>query len=238
LSFKPKSFRITGMEKAETEPAEQEHRDFLLEAAEKVSTWIIDEEIMKHFQKQAKAFYEDILKWVDDNEKTPDPRDLLVLPYSTTLDAHIGRLIDDEKPKHLSKRVEIEKSLRADYVLLTIIHDKRLKNPRTPLITEGIWPNNEEWVESKWSEITKGYYCGSRDIQTHIELSLKRVEADLWPEKPAKTKQNPTKRGRLKPILYTISGLVVFLAALLTIFHLLGWLEPIRAFISNIVSHN
>lgn len=199
MPFKPKSRRIIDMEKAEIETSEQERRDYLLEVAEKISTWIIIEKILLHFQKEAKAFYEDILNWVDDNEETPDPRDLLVLPYATTLDAHIGRLIDDDKPKHLSKRVEIEKSLRADYVLLTIIHDKRLKSPRTPFITEGIWPNNDEWVESKWSEIKKGYYCGSRDIQTHIELSLKRVEADLWPKKPAETEQDiPTKRFGIK----------------------------------------
>ena len=49
------------------------------------------------------------------------------------------------------------------------------------------------------------------------------VKVDLYVDsllcKPAETEINPTKRGRLKPILCAISGLVVFLAALLTIFH-------------------
>ena len=69
--------------------------------------------------------------------------------------------------------------------------------------------------------------CFGEEIETQISV----------PE-PAEIERNATKRGRLKPILCAISGLVVFLAAMLTIFHLLGWLEPIRAFISNIVSNN
>lgn len=65
-------------------------------------------------------------------------------------------------------------------------------------------------------------------------------QLNLWANKceKDKTEQNATKRGRLKPILCAISGLVVFLAALLAVFDYLGWLEPIRVFISNIVSHN
>lgn len=76
------------------------------------------------------------------------------------------------------------------------------------------------------------------DLAKTLRSIMEKSREDSAPEKPAETRQNPTKRGRLKPILCAISGLVVFLAALLTIFHLLGWLEPIRAFIYNIVSHN
>lgn len=42
----------------------------------------------------------------------------------------------------------------------------------------------------------------------------------------------------IKKALKIFGAIIAFLAALLTIFHLLGWLEPIRAFIYNIVSHN
>ena len=106
---------------------EQEHRDFLLETAEKVSTWIIDEVRMKRFKEQVKAFYDDFCE-------TPDRIDRLVLPYATHLDAHIGKITDDDYLKHISIPFDEEKSLQDDYVLLTIIHDKRLKNPRTPPI--------------------------------------------------------------------------------------------------------
>ncbi|MBL7145829.1 MAG: hypothetical protein ISS76_16445 [Phycisphaerae bacterium] len=182
------------MEKVEIEPAKQEYRD-LLEVAQKVSAWITDEERMKYFQEQAKAFYDDFVKW-EEQEQTPYPLDWLVLPYATYLDAHIGSLISDGKPKKLSIPFDKEKSLRADYVLLTIIHDKRLKNPRTPLISHGIWSEDEEWVVEKWEEISDGYARGSRDIQAHFNSAIKRVEKDL-PDKPAETKleNEPQEKG-------------------------------------------
>ena len=164
------------MEKVEIEPAKQEYRD-LLEVAQKVSAWITDEERMKYFQEQAKAFYDDFVKW-EEQEQTPYPLDWLVLPYATCLDAHIGLLISDDKPKQLSIPFDKEKSLRADYVLLTIIHDKRLKNPRTPLISHGIWSEDEEWGVLKWEEISEGYACGSRNIQAHFNSAIKRIEKD------------------------------------------------------------
>ena len=181
------------MEKVEIEPAKQEYRD-LLEVAQKVSAWITDEERMKYFQEQAKAFYDDFVKW-EEQEQTPYPLDWLVLPYATCLDAHIGSLISDGKPKKLSIPFDKEKSLRADYVLLTIIHDKRLKNPRTPLISHGIWSEDEEWVVEKWEEISDGYARGSRDIQAHFNSAIKRVEKDL-PELPAGTKLENEPQGK------------------------------------------
>ena len=212
------------MEKAEIETGEQEHRDFLLEVAKKVSTWIINEKIRVRFQKQAKAFYEDIVKWVEHNEQTPSPLVYLELPYATHSDAHIGRLIDDDKPKRLSTPFDKEKSLRANYVLLTIIHEKRLKSPRTPLISDGIWPKDEEWVESKWREINKGRIYESRDIQTHIELALKRVEADLWPENPAETKQNH--KTTIVAIIISLFIICIFVLSVRFIpFTLFTWLK-------------
>lgn len=153
----------------------QEHRDFLLEAAKKVSTWILDKVIMERFKKQVKSFYDYFVECEDKGQIF----DLLVLPYASLSDAHIGSIIDDDKPKNLSIPFDNEKSLQADYALLTIIHDKRLKNPRTPLISNGIWSKDEEWVELKWKELSMGCAYGSRDIQTHVELALERVEADL-----------------------------------------------------------
>lgn len=167
---------------------EQGQREFLLETAEKVSTWIIDEVIMKRFKEQAKAFYDEITDWEckEDKEQTEYPVDRLVLPYATHLDARIGKITDDYYLKHKSIPFDEEKSLQANYVLLTIIHDKRLENPRTPLISESIWPKNEEWVELKYRELVKGCNCGGKDIQTHIKLALQRVEKDL-PKPPAET---------------------------------------------------
>ena len=195
---------------------EQEHKDFLLEAAEKVSTWIIDEVIMKRFKEQVKAFYDDVTKW-EEKEQTPDPVDRLVLPYATHLDAHIGKITDDDYLKHISIPFDEEKSLQADYVLLTIIHDKRLKNPRTPPISDGIWSKDEEWVELKYRKLVNGYNYGSENMQTHIELTLKRVKADIdkllaktGPDTPAK------RRGirawlRRHPHSYSLTGGVIFL---------------------------
>ncbi len=196
---------------------EQEHRDFLLETAEKVSTWIIDEVIMKRFKEQAKAFYDEVVKY-EGKEQTPDPVDRLVLPYATHLDAHIGKITDDDYLKHKSIPFDEEKSLQADYVLLTIIHDKRLKNPRTPPISDGIWSKDEEWVELKYRKLVNRYNCGSRDIQTQVKLTLKRVKADI-DKLPAETEQDTTpakRRGirawlRRHPHSYGLTGGVIFL---------------------------
>lgn len=46
------------------------------------------------------------------------------------------------------------------------------------------------------------------------------------------------KRRIVKQIFYVTSAVVVFIMALLGIFDYLGWIKPISAFISNIVSHN
>lgn len=62
-------------------------------------------------------------------------------------------------------------------------------------------------------------------------------QADLAKKDLTETKQNatPDKRRRVKPILCAISAVVIFLAALLTVFHYLGWLEPIKAIIYNML---
>ena len=48
---------------------------------------------------------------------------------------------------------------------------------------------------------------------------------------------NEKNKGILKRILYWIYIFTLFFAALLTCLHLLGWLEPIKAFISKIMLH-
>ena len=227
---------------------EQEHRDFLLEVAEKVSMWIIDEVIMKRFKEQAKVFYDDVEKW-DEKEQISNPLGRLVLPYATVSDAHIGLLVGDDYPKHKSIQYEKEKSLQADYVMLIIIHDKRLKNPRTPLISNGIWSEDEEWVELKWKEISRGSACGSGDIQTQVELALERVEKDLTDNSPGTEQDNIQNKGKVKKIIgrvfkktshliitiiiAIIGGLIVVI--LVDIFNDFGWLERSKTFIYNVL---
>jgi hypothetical protein len=94
-------------------------------------------------------------------------------------------------------------------------------------------PESPKWMPSRvdWSYIK------------YLDEAIKTCEtasrmADLAAKKPAEKEQNatPTKKSKLKPILYAIGGFVGFLAALFTCLgYLLGWLGPIKAFIYRIV---
>lgn len=75
-----------------------------------------------------------------------------------------------------------------------------------------------------------------------LEHTAKVFTEKLTPEKPAETEQKAALSIRqriwiyLKRIPRWIYVLVIFFAALLTIFHYLGWLAPIRRFIYNTLS--
>jgi len=73
-----------------------------------------------------------------------------------------------------------------------------------------------------------------------VEISVKDKLQQILKEYHKKPEQKATlsKCRRVMPILCAISAAVIFLAALLTVFHYLGWLEPIKAFIYRIVSSN
>ena len=169
---------------------------------------------------------------------TPNPIDWLSIPSLT----------DELLPGMFSiqcQAPETEEILLAYYVLLTIIHDnEKIDNIQ---INNGIWSEDEDWVrwileeDLNW-EYLKERHVGNR-LRVYIELALDHVKADL-------ARRQGDKRSIISWIvkgiialallvicLYffgVVKGIFVF-AAMLTIFHYLGWLEPIRAFISNIL---
>jgi hypothetical protein len=137
--------------------------------------------------------------------------------------------------------------LMMDYVLLTIIHDKALKSPPTPKISDGIWPEGKEggWDNDAWREIEENFDKPGK--QTHINLAFDRVEADIANLKPAETKRNavPAKCWGIKRIfkktshfILTIIGAIfvtVIAAIAVDIFADFGWLQSIKAFIYGIL---
>ncbi len=198
---------------------EQEHRDFLLEAAKKVSTWIINKEIMKHFKKQAKAFYDDYQEWYIENDqylkkiglrnketkeackkrmsKIPSPRpcplDLLTIPDHHT-DPHILHLtelcVPQEKPEQKFSSDEI---MKADYVFLTVLHDKALKDTRhfNPINTD-IWPQDEEWAEYLWQRmIDERSGWKPEFLLNELNTALENVKTNLADNYP-ETEQDTT----------------------------------------------
>jgi len=74
-----------------------------------------------------------------------------------------------------------------------------------------------------------------------VQIAWKSIESKQSSiEKPAETEQKTTLLRRIwtsvKKIPQWIYVFIIFLAALLTIFYYLGWLEPIKAFIHRIFS--
>lgn len=85
-----------------------------------------------------------------------------------------------------------------------------------------------------------------RSYNVALQEQLEKRKAELarvrTPEKPTEIKQDiaPVKRRRIwtciKKALKISGAIIAFLAALLTIFYYLGWLEPIKEFIDKILS--
>lgn len=204
------------MKKAEIEPAEQEHRDFLLETAKKVSTWINDEVVMKRFQKRAKAFYDDYQEWYRENDQylkeigvrdketkearekriskisppRPCPLDLLTIPDHHT-NPHILHLAESIFPKKRhEQKVSSEEIMKADYVFLTVLHDKALKDTRhfNPINTD-IWPQDEEWAEHLWQRMMEERSGWKPEfLLNELNDALDKVETDLARREEAERK--------------------------------------------------
>jgi hypothetical protein len=185
----------------------KELKDCLLETAQKVSTWIIDEVVMKRFQKQAKAFYDDYQEWYSENDqylkeielrdketkearekrisKIPPPRpcplDLLTIPDHHT-DPHILHLMGHFFPKKRhEQKFSSEEIMRADYVFLTVLHDKALKDTRhfNPINTD-IWPQDEEWAEHLWQRMMEERSGWKPEfLLNELNDALDNVETDL-----------------------------------------------------------
>ncbi len=241
---------------------EQEHRVFLLETAKKVSTWINDEVVMKRFQERAKAFYDDYQEWYRENDQylkeievrdketkearekriskisppRPCPLDLLTIPDHHT-NPHILHLVESIFPKKRhEQKVSSEEIMKADYVFLTVLHDKALKDTRhfNPINTD-IWPQDEEWAEHLWQRMMEERSGWKPEfLLNELNDALNNVEKDL-PKPPAKTKRRPApveeqpkaeekNKGGVKKALKVIGAIIGFLAAFLTCIYLIWWL--------------
>lgn len=135
------------------------------------------------------------------------------------------------------------------YFLVTCIHDAQRwvagqeqilfnpshKNELKNAICRNIW----DTVNRNLSDLNT-----LKDIQTTIQTALQAIRRDvqIYAKKSAETEQKAVPAEWynrmwiwLKRIPNWIYVLVIFLAALLTIFHYLGWLERIKAFIYNVL---
>lgn len=141
-------------------------------------------------------------------------------------------LIINPATKNLPEPKNKVEEYRRYYIILASIHDNIL--PEVERIDNGILQEQTSYLI--WNTLNEFYDSQQRRVL--IEQALERVKA----ETPAETERNATPSiGRkiwtfVKTVPRWIYVLVIFLVALLGIFDYLGWLEPIRAFISNIVS--
>jgi hypothetical protein len=126
------------------------------------------------------------------------------------------------------------------YVLLAIVHDNALAGPLTkpiyfrPYNQSGPygfqeWANINLW---RWLSVLRLYggnhrHVTAKKIRDMLESALTSVRTDISRLKPAETEQKAAlaKCRRVKPILCATSAVVIFLAALLTILHYMGWLD-------------
>ena len=120
----------------------------------------------------------------------PCPLDHVALRpvYHTYEEAHIARLIDQGEPRQSAIPYNKEKALEGDYVLLTIIHDQTWAGTGgVPILSTGIWPDDEDWVEQKYDELRDGY--AKEYVRARVELALERVGKDLQGEAEAVRKK-------------------------------------------------
>ncbi len=219
------------------------NKDFLLNIAEKIDDLVNKPEYIGIFRKQIKAFY-DLLqkarsqlksrykqritnKEAPHNVLEPPLFDSLMDLLSISFNLHIEELAELMCPPEENAIAQEAKS-QADYVILTIIHDKRLKSPRVPEISKGIWPKDEDWINNVWDDIKKRAY--TEDGQTDIRSTYKRVNADLerlekldqietieqfaihnkeWADRNTKLKRNYT--GLFGGSKKTIHDIIIFL---------------------------
>ena len=91
--------------------------------------------------------------------------------------AHIINAFDMEDEEYSCVPYDEELSLLANYVRLTILHDRHKKPPKIESINNGIWAKTECWAKEFWKEIKSGW--SSPDVVNDLYYSYKRVKEDL-----------------------------------------------------------
>jgi len=118
---------------------------------------------------------------------------------------------------------EVADKLPCYYATLAVVFDYRKMATSKITLTEGI-------LDSKALKIMLDSLAdplGPTLTEDHLKTALRWVKADLAGGEPAETEQKGAlaKCRRVKPILCATSAVVIFLAALLTILHYMGWLD-------------
>jgi len=139
-------------------------------------------QVMGHFQRQSKLYYEWFL------QSPNNACHALTLPHRRAFKNIIEHIV----PNVGEEQLEPEKTRLTDYVLLTIIYDKTLEGLRDP-ISEVIWTQDEDWISCIWEEIVKRQ--DDPEMMTRIDCALEWVQAVLLSGKPEET--NPTEVIRL-----------------------------------------
>lgn len=172
---------------------------FLLKIAEKVDGLVNKPGYIGIFQKQTKAFCDQLNEAYSEQEskieavykkieaarlqlesmyepKTMDQSlfesliDLLSLPS----DYRTEMLVDDIPEVHI---IPEETKSQADYFTLAIIHDKRLRDPRVREIVKDVWLKDEDWINVVWDDIKKR--ATTEDGQVSVQCTYERVKAEL-----------------------------------------------------------
>ncbi|MCP4257846.1 MAG: hypothetical protein GY774_10010 [Planctomycetes bacterium] len=103
-----------------------------------------------------------------------DPLNDLALPFLSENKELIDFMCEDDQ----LIRTEAYQMLQACYVLLTIIHDQKMKDdPRAMLIGTDIWGENVIYVKETWQEIEQNKDFD--EIQGALTLAFAKVQKDL-----------------------------------------------------------
>ncbi len=192
--------------KGQVKTDEQKEKRSLSDIANSVRHLLISQQNKNRFREQLQRFYKEYKAWDKGNDeynrksqerkgedekarekrigklKEPRPCPLDLLDLSDTYkDRHLldmTKLVCSEGPELSAKESKI---LEACYVLLAIIYDNVFEyfkhNPRNTPISDGIWPKDEMWVETKWKEIKDNAYQPA--LQDEMNYIVELVETDL-----------------------------------------------------------
>jgi hypothetical protein len=173
---------------------------------------------IKQIEKAADA----LKKWADNQSYNPPPATKVELTPSWCYKKVIMLLLG---------KANIGSKVEKDFAALDKLHEE-YESWRSKSITE----DNEEEFTILVDSLKGALY----DLADTLWQIAQSAREELVSEKPAETEQNAIPMRRriwicLKKIPRWIYYLLASFAALLTILHLSGWLEPIKTFIRELV---